>query len=97
VDDLPRKKRKTMLNDEIRKYIDNEMRKDDELTSTKLKELIEAKWPQVTVSTSTIKREKRKLDWVCIRPHYCQLLREVYTYVQLVRINIKHRVFPIIY
>ena len=80
MDDLPRCKRDTILTDEIRKFIDNEMKNDDELTSTRLKELIEEKWPQITVSTSTIKREKRKLDWVCTRPHYCQLLREVQYY-----------------
>jgi len=75
VEDLPRKKQNTILTDEIRQYIDNEMKKDDELTSTTLKEMIEAKWQQVTVSTSTIRREKCKMDWVCTRPHYCQLLR----------------------
>ena len=77
MNDLPRQKRGSILTDEMRQFIDDQMKNDDELTSTKLKEMIEEKWPQVKVSTTTIKREKRKLNWVCTRPHYCQLLREV--------------------
>ena len=79
VHDLPRSKRCSILTDEMRQFIDDQMKADDELTSTNLKDLIEDKWTHLTVSTSTIKREKRKLDWVCTRPHYCQLLREVYS------------------
>jgi len=79
VEDLPRRKRGRILTDEMRQFIDDEMKKNDELTSNKLKELIEGKWTHVKVSRSTIKREKRKLGWVCTRPHYCQLLREVCT------------------
>ena len=65
------------MSDEIRKFIDDQLRIDDELTSTKLKKMIEERWTEVDVSTTTIKRERRRLGWVCTRPHYCQLLREV--------------------
>ena len=66
-----------MLSDEMREFIDDQLQRDDELTSTKLKEMIEEKWSDIVVSKTTIKRERRKLGWVCTRPHYCQLLREV--------------------
>ena len=78
--DLPRQKRRRILTNEMLQFIEAEMRNDDELTSTKLKEKLEDKWKDVKVSKTTIKRERRNLGWVCTRPHYCQLLREVRTY-----------------
>jgi len=61
MDDLPKKKRNTNTTDGIRQYINNEMKK----MTSKLKELIEVKWPQGTVSVSTIKWEKQR--WiVCV-------------------------------
>jgi len=55
VEDLPRRKRGRILTDEMRQFIDDEMKKNDELTSNKLKQLIEGKWTHVKVSSSTIK------------------------------------------
>jgi len=43
VNDLPRQKHKSILTDEMRQFIDDHMKSNDELTSTKLKEMIEEK------------------------------------------------------
>ena len=77
VNDLPRRKTPQILTDEMKRFIEEEYRKNDELTSTAVKALLLRKWPEVQVSISTIKRVRRKMGWVCTRPHYCQLLREV--------------------
>jgi len=75
--DLPRRKRAHILTEEMKRFIEEEYKKNDELTSTAIKALLLQKWPEVQVSISTIKHVRRKMGWVCIRPHYCQLLREV--------------------
>ena len=75
--DLPRRKRAHILTEEMKKFIEEEYKKNDELTSTAIKALLLQKWPEVQVSILTIKHVRRKMDWVCIKPHYCQLLREV--------------------
>ena len=54
-----------------------ELTKNDELTSTAIKASLTQKWPDLRVSTSTIKHVQRQIGRVCTRPHYCQLLREV--------------------
>ena len=77
VNDLPRRKTAHILTEEMKKFIEEEYKKNDELTSTAIKTLLLQKWPEVQVSISTIKRERRRIGWVCTRPHYCQLLREV--------------------
>lgn len=80
IKDLPQRKRSCILSEEMRRFIDEEIQKNDELTSTKIKEMLAEKWPDVIISKTTIKRERQQLGWVCTRPHYCQLLREVCTY-----------------
>ena len=77
INDLPRRKRPQILTDEMKRFIEEEYRKNDELASTAVKALLLRKWPEVQVSISTIKRVRRKMDWVCTTPHYCQLLHEV--------------------
>ena len=77
VKDLPRRKTPQILTQEMKTFIEEQYKKNDELTSTAVKSLLLIKWPDVQVSTSTIKRVRRKMGWVCTRPHYCQLLREV--------------------
>ena len=59
-------------------FIEEELKRNDELTSTAINALLVRKWPNLRVSVSTIKRVRREIGWVCTRPHYCQLLREVY-------------------
>lgn len=77
VKDLPRRKKSRILTQEMIQYIEEELQRNDELTSTTIKELLLRKWPDVNVSISTVKRTRREMGWVCTRPHYCQLLREV--------------------
>lgn len=60
----------------MRQFID-ELQKNDELTSTKIKEMLEERWPDVVISTTTIN------DSLVGCTHYCQLLREVRMYYKL--------------
>ena len=77
VKNLPRRKRSRILTQQMKNFIEEEYRKNDKLTSTAIKSLLLTKWPDVQVSIATIKRVRREMGWVCTRPHYCQLLREV--------------------
>lgn len=77
VRDLPRRKRATIITEEMRAFIEEQLQRNDELTSTAIKRLLAERWPHVEASISTIKRVRRKLGWVCTRLHYCQLLRDV--------------------
>ena len=79
--DLSRQKKARILTKEMEAFIEEELKKNDELTSTAINTLLIRKWPDLKVSTSTIKRVRREIGWVCTRPHYCQLIREVRTYV----------------
>ena len=75
--DLPRRRKQRKITEEMMEFIEQEMRKNDELTSTGIKALLLEKWPHLQVSIPTIKWVGKEMDWVCTRPHYCQLLREV--------------------
>jgi len=75
--DLPRRKKQRKIMEEMMEYIEEEMRKDDELTSTGIKALLLGRWPNLQVSIPTIKRVRKEMGWICTRPYYCQLLREV--------------------
>lgn len=58
-------------------FLNQAMREDDELTTGQACCLLAERWPTLQVSLSTIKCERRNLGWVCTRPHYCPLLRDV--------------------
>ena len=60
--------------------IESELTKNDELTAAQLRTTQKEKHPSLEVSLTTIKRAQHDLDWVCTRPHYCQLIREVSFY-----------------
>ena len=77
VQDLPRRKKARILTKEMEALIEEELKRNDELTSTAINASLVRKWPDLRVSASTIKRVRREIGWVCTRPHYCQLLREV--------------------
>ena len=81
--DSPRGKRPAVITEEMKVFIEEQLQRNDELTSTSIKRLLAERWPHAEVSTATIKRVRHKLGWVCTRPHYCQLLRDVWycTYV----------------
>ena len=75
--DLPKRKKARILTKEMEAFIEEQLKRNDELTSTAINTLLRRKWPDLRVSASTIKRVRREIGWVCTRPHYCQLIREV--------------------
>ena len=75
--DLPRRKRPQKLTSEMKEMIDNELQQNDELTAQKLLDHLKGRFPHLDVSLPTIKRARKKLGWVCTRPHYCQLIRDL--------------------
>ena len=75
--DLPRRRRPRKITDEMKTFIEEMLYQDDEITAVKLKDMLASRWPEIPVSSSTIKRVRRQMGWVCTRPKYCQLLREV--------------------
>ena len=75
--DLPRRAKPKKLNDEMRIFLNEALNENDELTARKARSLLVEKWPDLDVSIPTIKLVRKELGWVCTKPHYCQLLREV--------------------
>lgn len=75
--DLPRKKRDNILTDQMLDEIDTLLLENDELNARQLRDRLVDHYPSLKVSLSTIKRCRKKKGWVCTRPHYCQLLRQV--------------------
>ena len=75
--DLPRNAVPKKITPEMYLTIESELTKDDELTAAQLRNTLKEKHPSLEVSLTTIKRARHDLDWVCTRPHYCQLIREV--------------------
>ena len=74
---MPRRKREWKITEQMKALIEEELNKDDELTSSKIKTLLTARWPNLEVLVPTIKRVRKEMGWICTRPHYCQLLHEV--------------------
>ena len=91
VHDLPRRKRTKIINDEMKRYIEEVLNNDDETTAVKLKSLLASRWPRHPVSVSTIKRVRRQMGWVCTRPKYCQLLREVSFLNMITTVGVTHQ------
>jgi len=75
--DLYRRKRPRKLTNEMRAFLSQTLTRDDEVTARRARHLLLEKWPTLDVSLPTIKRNRKELGWVCTRPHYCQLLRQV--------------------
>lgn len=72
------------LTQEMMEMLNEALSNNDELTARQARDLLTERWPGIQVSLATIKRVSRKeLGWVCTRPHYCQLLRDVSFNVQL--------------
>ena len=59
--------------------MDTELHHNDELTARQLQGILKEKHPTLNVSLPMIKHARKLLGWVCTRPHYCQLIREVCT------------------
>jgi len=49
---------------------------EDEITF-RLRNMLLERWPELSVSLDTIKHCRRKLNWVCTRSRYCQLVRHL--------------------
>lgn len=81
--DRPRRTTPRKITEEMRKAIDQELSRNDELTSRQLQLLLKERWPDVDVSRPNIRRARKEIGWVCTRPHYCQLIREVFCIILL--------------
>ena len=75
--DLHRRKREKKITQEMAIVMNSELEQNDEATARQLRSTLMEKYPALEVSLSTIKRHRKKLGWVCTRPHYCQLIREL--------------------
>ena len=49
----------------------------DELIAQQPLSFLTEKWPDLQVSIPAIKFGRKKIGWVCTRPHYCQMLRDI--------------------
>ena len=61
----------------MRAFLNQALSENDELTTRQARNLLSQQWPTLQVSLPTIKRIHQKLGWVCTKPHYCQLIRDV--------------------
>ena len=77
IKDLPRRKRSKKLSEEMIALLDDMLKDDDEMTARHIRCKLTEKFGDFQVSLSTVKRARRAKGWVCTRPHYCQLIREV--------------------
>lgn len=75
--DLPAQRRKQKITEEMKVMIEDAINDNDEITARGIQSLLTARWPDLRVSIPTIKRVRKNMQWVCTRPHYCQLLRPV--------------------
>ena len=74
VANLPRSGRPRKLSAEARAFIDQQMRKDDEMTSAKIQKKLAKRG--ISVSSSTIRRSRKQQGWTLQRTAYCQLIRD---------------------
>ena len=75
--DMSRRTRRRKLTGEMTAMLNQLLSENDELTARRFRSLLLEKWPDLQVSLPTIRRVRREMGWVCTRPHYCQLLRDV--------------------
>ena len=75
--DLDRRKREKKITQEMAIVMNSELEINDEATAMQLRNILIEKYPDLDVSLSTVKRQRQQLGWVCTRPHYCQLIRNM--------------------
>ena len=75
--DLPRRARDRKLREPMLQALNEALTENDELTARQARSLLTEKWPELQVSIPTIKRIRKEIGWVCTRPRYCQMVREV--------------------
>ena len=71
---LPRSGRPSKLSTEAKAFIDQQMRKNDEMTSGQIQKKLEKRG--ITVSSSTVRRSRKEQGWTLQRTAYCQLIRD---------------------
>ena len=76
---VDRSKRTTprRITEQMKTVIDEALKSNDEFTARQLQSILKGKWPDVIVSCPTIRCTRKEIGWVCTRPHYCQVIREV--------------------
>ena len=77
IQDLPRRSRPRKLSREMSISLDDMLKENDEVTARQIRANLCEKFPSLHVSLATVRRVRRENGWVCTRPHYCQLIREV--------------------
>ena len=71
---LPRSGRPTKLSGEAKAFIDQQMQKNDEMTSGQIqKKLVKY---GILVCLATVRRMRKQLGWTLQRTRYCQLIRD---------------------
>ena len=73
VANLPRLGRPKKLSMEEKAFIDQQMRKNDKMTSAKIQKLAKR---GISVSSSTVRRSRKDQGWTMQRTAYCQLIRD---------------------
>ena len=71
---LPRSGRPRKLSVEARAFIDQQMRKNDEMTSAKIQKKLAKRG--ISVSSSMVRRSRKQQGWTLQRMAYCQLIRD---------------------
>lgn len=77
ISDLPCRSRNRKITREMAQMIDDMLQGNDELTARQIHSKLVGRFPNLHVSLTTVKRIRRENGWVCTRPHYFQLIREV--------------------
>ena len=72
--DLPARHQKLKITEQMKVMIEEALNNNDEITARGIKGLLTAQWPELRVSIPSIKHVRKNTEWVCPRPHYCQLL-----------------------
>ena len=72
VANLPRSGRPRRLSVEARAFIEQQMCKDDEMTSAKIQKKLAKRG--ISVSSSTVRRSRKQQGWTLQRTAYCQLI-----------------------
>ena len=76
LEDAKRSGKPELLKDDQKKMIDQWLLRDDELSTTDLQKLLWKESGQF-ISRPTIQRAvKEKLNWICSKPRYCQMIRQ---------------------
>ena len=70
---LPRSGRPSKLSTEAKAFIDQQMRKNDEMSGQIQKKLEKR---GITVSSSTVRRSRKEQGWTLQRTAYCQLIQD---------------------